>query len=150
MIMEKNRVKKVITIHAPASEVWKALTDKELVKKYFFGTNVESDWKTGSRITYSGVWKGKKYEEEGEILDIEENMLLRHTFPKSMAGGQGQRPAYYTVSYELKPVNAEETELSVTQDGSLSESSAEQSGENWEQVLNGLKEVVETEFSHAH
>jgi uncharacterized protein YndB with AHSA1/START domain len=28
------------TIHAPASRVWKALTDPELIRQYMFGTEV--------------------------------------------------------------------------------------------------------------
>ncbi|MGZ4038890.1 MAG: SRPBCC domain-containing protein, partial [Bacteroidia bacterium] len=36
---------KSLTINAPAAKVWKALTDASIVKQYFFGTNVKSDWK---------------------------------------------------------------------------------------------------------
>ena len=51
------------TIHAPASKVWDALTKPELIKQYLFGTDVISDWKVGSPITYKGEWQGKSFEE---------------------------------------------------------------------------------------
>jgi len=36
------------TINAPVEEVWKALIDPELIKQYFFGVDVVSDWQVGS------------------------------------------------------------------------------------------------------
>ena len=41
-------------IHAPRSEVWRALTDPDQIQKYMFGSRVETDWKPGSRITWKG------------------------------------------------------------------------------------------------
>ena len=40
--------KQSITIAAPRSKVWDAITKPELVKQYFFGTTVESTYKKGS------------------------------------------------------------------------------------------------------
>ena len=48
------------TINAPASKVWDALTKPEQIKQYMFGTEVTTDWKVGSPITYKGEWKGKE------------------------------------------------------------------------------------------
>ena len=47
------------TINAPVSKVWDALTKPDLIKQYLFGTEVITDWKVGSPITYKGVWQGK-------------------------------------------------------------------------------------------
>ena len=48
--MEKLSLTVSLTFNAPQAEVWKGLTDPEIVKQYFFGTNVKSDWKKGSPI----------------------------------------------------------------------------------------------------
>lgn len=56
------------TINAPASKVWEALIDPDLIKQYLYGTEVTSDWKVGSPITYKGEWQGKAYEDKGQIL----------------------------------------------------------------------------------
>ena len=48
-----------ININASSHEVWEALTTPEIIKKYFFGTNVTSDWKVGGPIIFKGEWEGK-------------------------------------------------------------------------------------------
>ena len=64
-----------IDIAAPATEVWHALTDPESIAKYFFGSQVETDWKPGSPITWKGQYNGKSFEDKGEILEVERNRL---------------------------------------------------------------------------
>jgi uncharacterized protein YndB with AHSA1/START domain len=36
---------KTVTIDAPKSEVWNALTKPDKVKQYMHGTNLTTDWK---------------------------------------------------------------------------------------------------------
>jgi len=48
-----------------------SLTKPELVKKYMMGADVKSDWKVGSPLTYTGVYKDKPFEEKGVIRKIE-------------------------------------------------------------------------------
>ena len=43
--------KATITINAPTSRVWDALTKPDLIKQYLFGTQVTTDWRVGSPIT---------------------------------------------------------------------------------------------------
>ena len=147
--MKTTKITKKIMISATAAEVWKAITSKETVKKYFFGTNVESDWKEGSSITYSGNWEGKEYKDKGDIIKVEKNKLLQHTHWSSLSGKPDTPENYYTITYELKEKD-HHTEVSVTQEGQMSENAAQHSGKNWEMVLEKLKEVTENEFHHAH
>src|SRR5689334_20196431 len=58
-----------ISIKAEIKDVWKALTDPALIKKYFFGTDAESDWKKGSPVRFRGEWEGKPYEDKGTVLE---------------------------------------------------------------------------------
>ena len=60
-------------IEASPAEVWKALTDPELIKKYMFGSEVVTDWQPGSPITWKGEYEGKPYEDKGEILEVEQS-----------------------------------------------------------------------------
>ncbi|MBC7885478.1 MAG: SRPBCC domain-containing protein [Saprospiraceae bacterium] len=41
-------------IKASVAKVWDALTNPEVVKQYFFGTDLVTDWKVGSPIIFQG------------------------------------------------------------------------------------------------
>jgi uncharacterized protein YndB with AHSA1/START domain len=57
-----------ITINAPGSKVWEALTKPDLIKQYLFGTTVTTDWQVGSPIIYEGQWQGKSYQDKGIVF----------------------------------------------------------------------------------
>ena len=107
--------KATITINAPASKVWDALTKPDLIKQYLFGTEVTTDWKVGSPITYKGTWEGKTYEDKGKILQIEPGKLLVSTYWSSFSGVPDIPENYQTVRYELS-VEGGGTRLTIIQD----------------------------------
>jgi len=140
--MEKRSLKRSVSIHAPASAVWFAITDPATIKEYFFGTNVETDWKEGSPIIYHGAWQGKDYRDKGTILEVQKERTLKHTFWSSLSGTPDEVENYFTVTYELDS-KGNETSLTVTQSGLMTEETKEHSAKNWEMVLQKLKELVE-------
>jgi len=131
-----------VTINAPASKVWEALTKPELIKQYLYGTEVTTDWQVGSPITYRGVWQGKAYEDKGRILQIEPGWLIVSTFWSSLAGLPDRPENYKTVHYELSNEEAG-TRLTVTQDNNNSEEEVKHSEENWKAALDELKKLLE-------
>jgi uncharacterized protein YndB with AHSA1/START domain len=134
---------KRITIDASVDAVWQALTDPELVKQYMHGTNMETDWKVGSPITWKGEWKGKAYEDKGEVLEVEPKNLLKHTHWSPMGGSEDKPENYHTVTYELAEQDGK-TILALKQDNNASQEEADKMAEsNWGPVLEGLKVVVE-------
>jgi uncharacterized protein YndB with AHSA1/START domain len=133
-----------ITIDAPSSAVWKAITTPSSIKKYLMGTNVTSDWKEGSPISYEGEYNGKKYHDKGVIKKIEPGKILQSTYWSS-AGGKEDKPENYNlVTYMLSSKDGK-TEVTLTQDNVLSEKEKEHVTGNWKVVLKKLKEVVETQ-----
>ena len=68
---DKDKVAVSIDIEAPADKVWAALTEPHLVKTYMMGSTLETDWKIGHPITWSGEIKGKPYEDKGIVRSIE-------------------------------------------------------------------------------
>ena len=135
--------KSAITINAPASKVWDALTKPELIKQYLFGTEVTTDWQVGSPITYKGEWEGKAYEDKGKVLQIEKEKLLVSTFWSSLSGLADIPENYKTVRYELS-ADDKGTRLTITQDNNNSQEEADHSGQNWKMVLEGIKKLVES------
>ena len=140
--MEPKTLKRSVSIHAPIQVVWQGITDPETIKEYFFGTNVETDWQEGSPIVYHGTWEGKEYRDKGTILEVIQEKRLKHTFWSSLSGTADEVENYFTVSYELEPKD-EETILTVTQTGLMTEETKEHSGKNWEMVLYKLKDLLE-------
>lgn len=129
-------------INAPVSTVWEALTDKEKIKEYFFGTEVETDWAKGSSITFTGTWEGQEYRDKGVILEIDKEKLLKYSYWSSMSGLRDIPENYATVTYRLHSMNGK-THLEVTQQGFKDREAYEHSRQGWKNVLMGLKKQVE-------
>ena len=134
--------KATININAPTSKVWDALTKPDLIKQYMFGTQVTTDWKVGSPITYKGEWNGKAYEDKGKVLQVEPGKLLVSTFWSSLSGLTDIPENYKTVSYELS-AEGRGTNLTIIQDNNDSQEEANHSEQNWKMVLEGIKKLLE-------
>ncbi len=131
-----------ITIKAPVSRVWEALTVPELIKQYLFGTEVISDWKKGASIIYKGMWQGKPYRDKGKILQFIPEKLFKSTYWSSMSGTEDKPENYATVTYRLREKNGK-TELTLVQDNNLTEESKNHSEQNWNTVLSRMKKLLE-------
>ena len=132
-----------ITIDAPRARVWDALTRADQVKQYMHGTDMSTDWKVGSAITWKGEWKGKPYEDKGKVLAVDRERLLQYTHWSPMGGSEDRPENYHTVTYLLAGEDGS-TKLTLTQDNNPSqEAAAEMAEKNWKPVLEGLKEVAE-------
>ena len=129
-------------IKVPPSAVWEALTNPVMVKKYFFGVDLETDWKVGSPITYRGVWEGKEFVEKGNVLKVEEGKLLLTNYFSPSSGLPDKIENYQNVAYELEPVDGG-TRVTITQDNNLKKESAESSEANWKKILEGMKKLLE-------
>ena len=73
-------------IAAKPAEVWDALVDPAAIAIYMFGAEVETDWRPGSSITWSGEFDGKPYEDKGEIINVVENERLTMTHYSPLMG----------------------------------------------------------------
>ena len=134
--------KATITIDAPRSEVWTALVSPEAARVYMFGTELRSDWKKGSPITWEGLWEGKHYKDKGTILDINRGHLLRYSHFSPLSGQPDRPENYHTVSIELSD-SGDGTEVTLTQDNNSSEEARVHSEKNWGTMLAMLKQYLE-------
>lgn len=130
------------TISASASEVWNALTNPDIIKQYFFGTNAISDWKEGSPLEFRGSWEGKEYVDKGTILKSDPPKLFQYTYLSSMSDLADAPENYMNISYELLEDNGETT-LTVKQENVANEEARKHSEENWKNVLKDLKALLE-------
>jgi uncharacterized protein YndB with AHSA1/START domain len=129
-------------IDAPRDKVWTALTDPQQIKEYMFGSEVVTDWKQGSPIVWKGEYEGNKYEDKGEIVEIEPERRLKVTHFSPLSGQEDRPENYHTLLYELEERGGR-TRVSLSQDNNASKEAAEHSQANWEKMLAGLKQVAE-------
>jgi uncharacterized protein YndB with AHSA1/START domain len=131
-----------IDIHATREEVWEALTEPALIKKYFMNADVDTDWQPGSSITWRGEYDGTAYEDKGEIVEVETGKRLQHTHFSPMSGQPDEPDNYHTLTYTLEQ-GGDQTTVVLTQDNNGSEAEAERSSKTWAAMLDGLKRTVE-------
>jgi len=138
------QVDKVITASAP--EIWTALTTPVALKKFFFGADVVTNWKVGSPIRMRGEFKGKPYEDKGDIVAFDAPRQLSFSHWSAMSG-QADAPAnYHLVTFDLAP-EGEVTLVTLSQAnlmGGATSSDIEHRADHekkWASVLDGLAKV---------
>ena len=129
-------------IAAPPETIWRALTDPAQVKKYYFGTDLETDWQPGSPIRWSGEWQGRRYEDKGTVLEAEPGRRMKYTHFSPLAGKPDVPANYHTITVELARDGAA-TRVTLEQDGNADAQAREHSEKNWQTVLAGLKKLIE-------
>ncbi len=141
--MNKNLIAMAsITIRAPLALVWQALVEPKAIKEYMFGTEVKSDFRQGSPIVWKGTWKGKPYEDKGTILQLQPERKLQYSHFSPLAGMEDKPQNYHTVTIELL-AQGDHTVVMLSQDNNSSEEERDHSRENWETMLESLKDFVE-------
>src|SRR5688500_5322955 len=128
---------------APAERVWRALTDPAEVKKYYFGTDLKTDWRPGSPITFSGEWQGRKYEDKGRVLEAERPRRMKYTHFSPLSGHEDKPENYHTITVELEP-DGDGTRVTLEQDGNADAKERDHSQQNWSMLLDGLRKLLES------
>ena len=139
------QVNKVIA--ASPAEIWTALTTPATLKQFFFGADVVTDWKVGSPIHMKGEYKGKPYEDKGNIIAFDPLRQLSFSHWSAMSGQPDTPANYHLVTFDLVPDGAA-TKVTLSQanlNGGVTASDIEHRAEyekNWAAVLEGLAKVV--------
>ena len=64
-------------VDASPSKVWRTATERTGLM--FMGADVRTDWKEGHPISFKGEWKGKPFEDKGEVETFEPERKLAFT-----------------------------------------------------------------------
>ncbi len=137
-----------VVIDAPRQRVWEALTDPELVREYFMGAEVASDWQVGHPITFKGMWKDKPFEDKGEILTFDPQKAMSYSHWSPLSGTDDTPDNYHVVHIALDD-SADGTRVTLEQsnlNGKVTDAdkkSRDDYERNWQGVLEGLKKVSE-------
>jgi len=96
-----------VTIDAPATKVFEALTQPELVKLWQFGKTVQSDWQPGHPIKFIAENEGQVLEQWGTILEMRTNELIKYNLFTPAPGMQDKLDHYNITSYILSSDNGQ-------------------------------------------
>jgi uncharacterized protein YndB with AHSA1/START domain len=130
----------VTYIETTPEKLWEALTNSEFSKRYWFGTDVQSDWKVGS--PFALVTNGTTTD-VGEILAADPPRLLSYTFHHLMTE-EGRKEPPTKVVFNIEP-HGNLVKLTLTHEGFAAGSKLlDAVSKGWPAILSGLKTMLES------
>jgi uncharacterized protein YndB with AHSA1/START domain len=133
-------------MNASPDVVWAALTTPTVLGNAFFGSQVQTSWKVGSPIHFRGEWKGKAFEDKGEVKAFSPSKQLRFTHWSALSGVPDSPENYHVVSFDLAP-SGKGTQVTLTQENEdgkpVATNVRQELTKNWTAILDGLKKAVE-------
>jgi uncharacterized protein YndB with AHSA1/START domain len=133
----------MVMVKAPLGKVWDALINPEVVKQYFFGTELVTTWEVGSPIFFRGQWEGNPYEDKGIVLSFITNESLSYSYWSSFSGISDIPELYQIIKFSIEEVKGG-VNVTIFQSNVETKEGAETSKENWKMVLEGLKKLLES------
>ena len=138
--MRKPEFVYVTYIETTPEKLWEALTSSEFSKRYWFNTELKTDWKIGS--PFALVMDGTA-RDVGEVLEFDRPRRLSYTFQHVLSeAARKERPT--RVVFVLEP-HGKIVKLTLTHED-FEDGSALLNGisKGWPAILAGLKTMLET------
>jgi uncharacterized protein YndB with AHSA1/START domain len=138
--MSKPEFVYVTYVETTPEKLWEALTSSEFSRQYWFGTELRSDWKIGSRLAL--VMNGTPTD-NGEILEADQPRRLSCRFRRVLNDEmRNERPT--KVVFVIEP-HGKFVKLTLTHEG-FAEGSKLLDGisEGWPAILSSLKSLLES------
>src|SRR5947209_20158208 len=139
--MEERTMEKVFEIYIKTTpeQLWQAITDPELRRKYSFGVGTDSDWSAGSPYKATAV-NGFEIA-EGENLEVDPPRRLVQSF-KALWSDEVKAEGTSRVTWEIEQIE-DSCRLTVIHDQLRDGAHGELYG-GWPMILSGLKTLLET------
>jgi uncharacterized protein YndB with AHSA1/START domain len=138
--MSKPEFVYVAYIETTPEKLWEALTSSEFTRKYWFDTEVRSDWKVGSpfALVMNGVAT-----DVGEVLEADRPRRLSYTFRHVRDDEMSKEPASKVV-FRLEP-HGKLVKLILTHEGFVPGGKLlDGISKGWPAILSSLKSLLET------
>ena len=138
--MRKPEFVYVTYIETTAEKLWEALTSSEFSKRYWFNTELKSDWKVG--LPFALVMDGTTTD-VGEILEVDRPQRSSYTFHHVLSeAARKERPT--RVTFNLEP-HGKLVKLTLTHED-FEEGSKLLNGlsRGWPAILSSLKTLLES------
>jgi uncharacterized protein YndB with AHSA1/START domain len=137
-------VNKTITIGAPASQVWNALTNPELMKQWMAETDIDilTDWKVGHPFVIRGNLHGINFENTGTVLQFEPEKVLQYSHLSSLSRLPDRPESFSVIEFRLAPIE-NQTTLTLTVSNFPTEIIYKHLAFYWNVTLEVLKRLIE-------
>jgi len=103
-----------ITINTTRERVWDTLTKPELVKRWQYGSKLETTWEIGSRIEFTTEWNGTIFRQWGTILEFNPMNSLKYDLFAPRPDLEDKPENYFIMEY-LLTATADAVELKIIQ-----------------------------------
>jgi uncharacterized protein YndB with AHSA1/START domain len=138
--MSKPEFVYVTYIETTPEKLWEALTNSEFTKRYWFNTEVKSDWKVGS--PFALVMNGTTTD-VGEILEADRPRRLAYTFKHQLDEELRKEPPT-KVAFAIEP-HGDLVKLTVTHEGFIEGSKLlDGISKGWPAIMSSLKSLLES------
>jgi uncharacterized protein YndB with AHSA1/START domain len=133
---------KSIEITAPVTCVWQALTESDQIAQWMSGARVESTWRPGAEIVFTGKLHEDAYRDRGTVLDSEPGRLLKYNHWAALSR-RPDLPQNRTVVTCLLEATGGGSRLTVLHERFQSEDEYGHANYFWGFALQDLKRMVE-------
>jgi uncharacterized protein YndB with AHSA1/START domain len=125
-----------LRIESPRSRVWRALVDPTDITRYMPATDVQSDWREGSTITWRSEIGVRPRDVQGVILRLEPERVFEYRYVNPYSR------ATHRVTIELSD-DGEGTRIALAEDGQKNERELAHGEGGWRLALNNLRALLE-------
>ena len=138
--MSKPEFVYVTFIETTPEKLWEALTSSEFSRRYWFGTELRSDWKVGSPIAL--VMDGVTTD-TGEILEFDRPRRLSYSFRHEI-DEEMRNEGPTKVVFSIEP-HGKLVKLTLTHEGFIGASKLlDGISKGWPAILSSLKSLLES------
>jgi uncharacterized protein YndB with AHSA1/START domain len=135
-----------VGIRAPASKVWLALTEPDLVKRWQYDSDLQTTWEPGTPIVFRNEWNGQVFEQKGTVLEFMAGSRLKYSLLFPRPDLQDVPEHHFFMTYELTESDGLTTVLFRQEDPRPSLPDASSGSDDGPDVLSSLKELVEVKM----
>lgn len=132
-----------ITINATTEKVWDILTNPEMVKRWQYGSELQTTWEPGTSIKFKTAWEDKIFEQWGQVLEIRPNELIKYSLFAPRTDLEDKPENYFIMKYVLTDNNGH-TKLEIIQEDNRPDAVQEEAQGEENPTLKSLKNLAET------
>ena len=141
--MKKNLVlTKERQIEATPGKVWSVLTENQWIEQWL-GVQMITDWKTGSSIAFTFVYKDKEVKDKGTLLHFEEGKMLSYNYWSVFSATDDSPENYSEITFTITP-EEKGILLQLTQTNFASQMLFAHAEKNWAETLETIKKLAES------